>query len=185
MRTVGLYRSWNVWFFFVLGWSSYFLIPLKTRSVMSELVILRFRVSSTSKFSTILLKCSLKISASYSLLLIVLLLLFKIMDSFWKAYSKKRVPIVFQNFLLFETMWSIFPEKRLLVLRSKLTHKFLWRLKRLLDSSFLVFKNLFLNFDLFITALLSSLVIKLQLFKRIYFIFSWSVLVNRRVTRNF
>ena len=48
---------------------------------MSELAILLARVSSISKFSTILLKCFLEISASSSLLLIVLLLLFKIMDS--------------------------------------------------------------------------------------------------------
>ena len=141
MRAVGLYRSWNAWFFFfVLGWSSNFLIALKTGSVMSELAILLARVSSISKFSTILLKCLLKVSASSSLLLIILLLLFKIMDSLWKAYSEKRGPTVFQSFLLSETnLWSIFPKKCLLVLRSNLTQKFLWQLKRLLDLSFLVF----------------------------------------------
>ena len=46
------------------------------------LVILLARVSSISKFPTVLLKSLLKISASSSLLLIFLLLLFKIMDSF-------------------------------------------------------------------------------------------------------
>ena len=40
-----------------------------------------------------------------------------------------------------------------------------------LDSSFLVFKNLFLSFALFIIAFFSSFVIKLQLFERIYFMF--------------
>ena len=47
---------------------------------------------------------------------------------------------------------------------------FLWRSKLLLDSSFLV-RDLFLSLDLFIIAFLSSLVIKLQLFERICFIF--------------
>ena len=145
---------------------------------MPQLAILLARVLSISKFSTILLKCLLKISASSSFLLIILLLLFKIMDSLWKAFSEKRGPTVFPNVLLSETtLWFSFPKKRLLVLRSQLTHKFLWRLKRLLDSSFLIFKNLFLRFDLFIIAFFSSLVIKLQLFERIYFIF-WSVLVK-------
>ena len=51
------------------------------------------------------------------------------------------------------------------VLWSNLKQKFFWRLKRLLDSSFLFFKNLFLSFDLFIIAFLSSFVIKLQLFE--------------------
>ena len=51
------------------------------------------------------------------------------------------------------------------VLWSNLKQKFFWRLKRLLDPSFLFFKNLFLSFDLFIIAFLSSFVIKLQLFE--------------------
>ena len=139
-------RSWPLMkclIFFVLGWSSNFLTALNTGSVMSELAILLSRVSSISTFCTILLKCLLKIPASSSLLLIILLLLLKIMDSLWKAYSEKRRPTVFQSFLLSETtLWFIFPKKRLLVLRSNLTQKFLWQLKRLLDFAFLVFKNL-------------------------------------------
>ena len=128
--------------FFILGWSSYFLIALKTGSVMPQLAILLARVLSISKFSTILLKYLLKIYDSSSLLLTILLLLFKIMDSLWKTFSEKIGLTVFQNFLLSETTWwSCFPKKRILVLRSKLTQKFLWRLKRLIDSSFLVFKN--------------------------------------------
>ena len=100
------------------------------------------------------------------------------------AFSEKRGPTVFQNLLLSEiTLWSCFPEKRLLVLRSKLTQKFLWRLKRLLDSSFLVFKNLFLSFDLFIIAFLSSLVRKLQLFERIYFFFFFKRAYQEQITQ--
>ena len=79
--------------------------------------------------------------------------------------SFPKFPIVRDNPMVY------FSKKRLLFLWSKLTQKFLWRLKRLLDSSFLVFKNLFLSFDLFIIAFLSSFVIKLQLFERIYFSF--------------
>ena len=93
--------------FFILRWYLYFLIALKTGSVLSELAILLARVVSVSKVSTGFLKFSLKISASSSLLLIVLLLLFKIIDSLWKAVSKNRGPAVFQNFLLLETtLWS-------------------------------------------------------------------------------
>ena len=155
---------------------------------MSELAILLARVSSISKFSTILLKCLLKMSASSSVLLIILLLLFKIMDSLWKALSEKRGPTVFGNLLLSETtLWFSFPKKRLLLLRSKLTHKFLWWLKCLPDSLFLVFKNLFLSFGLFIIAFLSSLVIKLQLFERIYFTFLGACLsrTDNTVSLNF
>ena len=111
---------------------------------MSELAILLDRVLSMSKFSTSLLKCLLEISASSSLPLMVLLLLFK------KILLRKEKTNSFQNFLLSETtLWSSFPKKCLLVLRSNLTHKFLCQLKRLLDSLFRVFKNLFLSFDLF------------------------------------
>ena len=56
-------------------------IALQTGLVMSELAILMARVLSIFKFSKSLLKCLLKISASSSLLLIVLFLLFKIIDS--------------------------------------------------------------------------------------------------------
>ena len=123
---------------------------------MSKLAILLARVWS---ISTILLKCLLNIFASFSLLLIVLLLLFKIMVSLWKAISKKKGPIGFQNFILPETkLWFRFPKNCLLVLWSKLTQKFLSSLKRLLDSSFQVFKNVFLSFDLFVTAFRSYLV---------------------------
>ena len=113
------------------------------------------------EFSVSLLKCLLKISTSSSLLLIVLLLLLKIIDSLWKAFSEERGRTVFQNFLLSDiTLWFSFPENRLLVLWSKLRHKFIWLLKHFLDSSFLVFKNLFLSLELFIIAFLSSLVIQ-------------------------
>ena len=71
---------------------------------MSELPILLPRVSFVSKFSTSLLRCLLKTIASSSLLLIVLLLLFKIIVSLSKAFSDKRGPTVFQNFLLSETI---------------------------------------------------------------------------------
>ena len=59
---------------------NFFLYLDDIRTCMSELAILQTRVSSISKLSTSLLKCLLKISASYSLLLTVLLLLFKIID---------------------------------------------------------------------------------------------------------
>ena len=150
----------NCLIFFILWWSLYSWIALKTGSVMSELAILLDRVLCISKFSTSLLKWVLKISASSSLLLI--------MDSLWKAFTEKRGPTVFQNFLLSVWFYSLVsPKKRPLILRSKLTQKFIWRLKCLLDSSFLVFKNLFLSFDLFIIVFLSSLVIKLQ-FSNVY-----------------
>ena len=142
---------------------------------MPELAILLARTLSISTFSTSLLKSLFQISAKFSLLLIVLLLAFKIIDSLWKAFSKRTGRTVFQNFLLScqrqLCLWSSFPPKNILVLRSRLRQKFLWRLKLLLDSSFLVFKNLFLSFDVFIIAFLSSLVIILQLFERIYLFF--------------
>ena len=120
--------------FFILGWSSNF-NSIKNRIDNSELAMLLARVSFISKFSTILLNF-----ASSSLLLIVLMLLFKITDSLWKAFSEKRGPTVFQNFLLSETIvWSSFTKKRILILRGKLTQKFLWRVKHHLDSLFLVF----------------------------------------------
>ena len=59
---------------------------------MSELPIW---VLSISKFSIIYRRVLLKISTISSLLLILLLLLFKIIDSLWKAFSKKREPTVF------------------------------------------------------------------------------------------
>ena len=122
---------------------------------MYELAILLPRVLSMSNFSTSLLK----ISASFSLLHIVLLLLFKIIDSLWKAFSEKRGPTVFRIFYCRRQLYGLVsPKKRLLVSRSKPTHKFLWWLKRLLDSSFLLFKNLFLSFDKFIIAFLRSFV---------------------------
>ena len=155
---------------------------------MSELAILLARVSYISKFSTSLLKFFLKISASSIFLLIVLLLLFKITDSLWKAFSEKRRTTVFPIFLLTETtLWSSFPKKHLLVLRSKLSQKLLWRLKRSLGSLFLVFKNLFLSFDLFTITFLSSLVIKLQFFESIYFIFFGACLsrTNNTVSLSF
>ena len=112
--------------FFIFGWFSYFLIALKTGTVMSELAILLARVSPNSKLSTSLLKCLLNVSASSSLLLIVLLILFKIIDSMGKAFSEKGGPTVFKNILLSETtLWSIFQRKRLWVLLSKLTQNFL------------------------------------------------------------
>ena len=95
-------------YFFILRWYSYFLLALKTGSVMCELALLPARVSSISNFSTSLLKCLSKVSASSSLLLIVLLLLFRIIDSLWKAFSEKRGPTFFQ--LLETTLWSSFPK---------------------------------------------------------------------------
>ena len=102
------------------------------------------------------------------------------MDYLWKACSKKRGPTICQNILLPETtLWFSFPEKRLLILQSWLAQKFLWPLKSLLDSSFLVFKNLFLSFGLFIIAFLSFLVIKLRFSERIYFIFVFGACLSR------
>ena len=158
--------------FFTFGWYSYFLIALKAELAISELAILQARVSYISKFSTSLLKFLLKISASSIFLLIILLLLFKITNFLWKAFSEKRRTTVFQNFLLLETtLWSSFPKKTSFSFAEQVSQKLLWRLKRYLDSLFLVFKNLFLSFDLFTIAFLSSLIIKLQFFESIYFIF--------------
>ena len=65
---------------------------------MSELAVLLVRVLSLSTFSTSLLKCLLKISASSSLLL--------------KGLSEKREPTVFQHFLFSDTtLWSSFLKK--------------------------------------------------------------------------
>ena len=98
--------------FFILGWYSYFLIALKIGSVISEFTIFLARVLSISKLSTSLMKCLLKISASSSLLLRVLLLSFKIKVSLWKVFSEERGWTAFQNFLLSETtLWSTFPKK--------------------------------------------------------------------------
>ena len=136
---------------------------------MSELAILMARVLPIPKFSTTLLKFLLKIFASSLLWLIVLLLLFKIIDYLWKALSETKGPTVFQKFLLSETILSSgFPKN---VSQSKLAQKFLQQLKRLLDFSFLDFKNLFLSFDLLIIDFLSCLATKLQLFERIHISF--------------
>ena len=67
---------------------------------------------------------------------------------------------------------------------AKLTQKFHWWLRHFLDSLFLVFKNLFPNFGLFIIAFLSSFVITLQLFERIYFIFCSVLVKNIYYTKN-
>ena len=83
---------------FILGWSSYFLIALKTGSVKSDLAILLARGSPISKFSIILLKFVFKISASSSLLLIVLLILFKIMGSLWKCLLREERTDSLPNF---------------------------------------------------------------------------------------
>ena len=69
------------------------------------------------------------------------------------------------------TLWFSLLNKTSFSFAEQANAEIFWRLKRLLDSSFLVFKNLFLSFDLFIIPFLSSLVIKLQLFERIYLIF--------------
>ena len=90
----------------------YFLIPLKAGSVMSEVAILLVSVFAIAKYSTSLLKCLLQISASSSLVPIVLFLLFKVINSLWKAISKKTGTTIFQNFLLSEiSLWSTFPWK--------------------------------------------------------------------------
>ena len=146
---------------------------------MSELAILLARVSSISTFSTSLLKCLLKVSANSSLLLIVLLLLFKRMNSLWKPLSKRRGLTVFQNFVLSEkTLWSTFPKKTYFSFAEKAYPEFSLAIKTPSRFLLLVFKNLFLSFDLFIIAFLDSLVIKLQLFERIYFIFFGACLLR-------
>ena len=143
------------------------------------------RVLPVTKFSTSLLKFLLKLFASSSFLL-VLLLLFKIIDSLWKAFSEKRGPTTFQIFYSLRQLYDLVSPKKLLlvfaILGMKffwLTQNFFWRLKRLLGSFFFVFKNLFLSFNLFIIDFLSSFDIKLQLFERLYLIL-WSVLVKNR-----
>ena len=68
-------------------------------------------ISSISKFSTGLLKPLLKISANSSLLLIVLLLSFKIMDSLRKAFSEKRGPTVFQIFYCRRQLYDLLSQK--------------------------------------------------------------------------
>ena len=67
----------------ILGSSSHFLIALKTGSVMSEVAILLARVLFISKFSTILLKCLLKISAT--------------VDSLYLDYSLSRTSLYFEQ----------------------------------------------------------------------------------------
>ena len=98
-----LYRSWNVYFFNI--WMIFVLFnSVKHRIGMSELALLVAKVSS-------IFKVFHKFTNS-SLLLTVLLLLFKIMDSLWKAFSEKKGPTVFQTFLLSETtLWPSFTKK--------------------------------------------------------------------------
>ena len=126
---------------------------------MPELAILLARTLSISTFSTSLLRSLFQISAKFSLLLLVLLLTFKITDSLRKAFSKRAGRTVFQNFLLScqrqLCLWSSFPPKKYISFAEQA------------------------SFDVFITAFLSSFVITLQLFERIYAI-SWSVLVKNR-----
>ena len=146
----------------------YFLIPLKAGSVMSEVAILLVSVFAIAKYSTSLLKCLLQISASSSLVPIVLFLLFKVINSLWKAISKKTGTTIFQNFLLSEiSLWSTFPWKTSFSFGEQAnTEK--WRLKGLLYSSFPVFKNLFLIIrwsDVF-------------LFLNIFFNNNWIIVIN-------
>ena len=138
---------------------------------MSDLAIFLARVLSISKFSTSLLKCFVKNFCQF----LIITNSFVVIIQNKRFFSEKRGPTVFQNFRLLETtLWSS-QKNSLLVLQSKV----FCRLKRLLDSSLLVFKNLFLSFDLFIIAFLRSLVIKLQMFERIYFFFCSVPVKNR------
>ena len=138
--------------FFILGWYSFFLIALKAGSVMSELAILLARALSIfQQVYSLLFFNKFKFtsfSASSSSLITALLLLFKVIDSLWKAFSEKRWLTVFQNFLL--------PETALYGLVSQNTSFSLaeW-LKPPLDSSSL-FLRTYLLVLLFIIAFLSS-----------------------------
>ena len=74
---------------------------------------------------------SFKISSSSSLLLTALLLLFRIMD-FCEKFSPRREDRHFSNIFYFQSLYSLVLQKRrFLVLQSRLSQKFLWRLKRL------------------------------------------------------
>ena len=79
---------------------------------MSELVILLTRVLSVSKFSTILLKSLLKISAISTLSPILLLLLFKIMDSLRKSFSERKGQTVFQTCYCRRVLYGLVSQKK-------------------------------------------------------------------------
>ena len=146
---------------------------------MPELAILLDRVLTISKFYANLSKCLLKNCASSPTILIVLLLLFKIIDSFRKAFSKKTPPSFFQDFRR-QFYGLVFQKQDFQLCGASSNTEIFGKLKRVLDSPILVFKNLFLSFDWFIIAFLSDLLIKLQLFDCIYFICFCTVLVKNR-----
>ena len=68
--------------------------------------------------------CDIQLTSLTSLILLIVL--FKIIDSVGKVLTKKRESAVFQNFLLSETtLWFTLPKKGILVSRSKLTQELL------------------------------------------------------------
>ena len=92
----------NVWFFYTrIIFVLFNSIKNKISNVWACYIVLAITLS-ISKFSTRLLKSLLESSPNFSLLLIALLLLFKIIDSFWKAFSEKTRLAVSQIFLLLE-----------------------------------------------------------------------------------
>ena len=88
----------------MVGCFLYSWIAQKTGSVILGLALLSARLLSMFRLGTILLKNVLNVSAISALFVIVLLLYFNVIHSPWKAFSKKRGPIVFQNFLLSVTI---------------------------------------------------------------------------------
>ena len=147
---------------------------------MSELAIFLARLLFISKFSTSLLKC---LATNFCQSLIITNSFVVIIQNkrfFVESLLREERIDSFPKFSIVRDNSLVFPKNYLLVLRSKV-------FCRLLDSSFLVFKNLFLSFDLFIIAFLSSLVIKLQLFERIYLIFFGACLsrTDKTVSLNF
>ena len=84
------------------------------------------RLLSKLRFDTILPKKVLKVLASSSLFVIVLLISLNVMHSLWKAFTEKRELKVLQSFLLSVTILLFkFPRLSLLFLHKILTQRFL------------------------------------------------------------
>ena len=81
----------------MLRWFSYFLIALKTGSVILGLVLLSPTLNVYVEIAYDFTENVLKVSGSSTLFAIVLLHSFNILHSLWKAFSEKRGLTVFRN----------------------------------------------------------------------------------------
>ena len=98
--------------------------------------------------------CDIQLTSLTSLILLIVL--FKIIDSVGKVLTKKRESAVFQNFLLSETtLWFTFPKKGILVSRSKLTQELLGQFDHVFV--FLFFWRTFVKYQKILSAIFATI----------------------------